>query len=684
VTRGAGGGEGRGGPGAGEVTPPPVSGLAILTALASAALFYPLGWWLHERTGSAPDPAELAARFIVLARDVRPEPGERNAFVVACLFLPAAIFGASALLAPRLRTGRARALVSGSGLILLAAVAGWLGWNWRRLDLQELTRFAASAGHPVGFAVFATLAMGVLVIAGPPAPAGGWTARVTAWVGVPVAVAYAALASLLRLLPDASPYVGGFHFSAVFNSVVSVMQGQVLLRDVSNTYGLYPHFLHPLFALIGLTPLTFSAAMAAITFGSQAGLLAFLARAVQGRGLRLLGMLAVVEACCLLRPLPVSAEPYWQYVPLRLLFPSLLLWQGGAYLRRPGRRRYLGTLALAAVAVLWNPDTGVVCCVAWEGTLWLTALTEGGTARSILGRCLRHALTSLGVLATVLAVYSVLILAAYGKAPDFTTASEVQQLFLRYGYLLMPMPLVHAWLLYALACLAGLALVAADVFQGRANPATHTLFLATLLATGGFSYYQGRSVTSNLIGPGYLAVVVLVLVADRLMRELHELREAQAATAGRVTATACLACALLPVSFLAFGALVKPEVVIDELRGTWRAIQAERKTPGPAEYLALRRYIRPGEPLLVLSYASGPIHLYTGTPSAVFDSFTELFKRRDHNAVAEALARRTTRVVVVERSLGSPEASVLLAVTDANYHRIDGASGGRFEVLERN
>ncbi|HEY6837801.1 MAG TPA: hypothetical protein VI389_03580, partial [Geobacteraceae bacterium] len=66
-------------------------------------------------------------------------------------------------------------------------------------------------------------------------------------------------------------YPNKYDFSAVYYSMVQVFGGAPLLVDgFTNTYGLYPHFLVPIFKLTGLSVLTFSGVMAvldAICFG---------------------------------------------------------------------------------------------------------------------------------------------------------------------------------------------------------------------------------------------------------------------------------------------------------------------------------------------------------------------------------------------------------------------------------
>ena len=61
-------------------------------------------------------------------------------------------------------------------------------------------------------------------------------------------------------------YIGAYdHLNSVLYSISQVQQGKTLLVGLTTQYGLYPHFLYPIFKLINVNVTSFSVTMAALT-----------------------------------------------------------------------------------------------------------------------------------------------------------------------------------------------------------------------------------------------------------------------------------------------------------------------------------------------------------------------------------------------------------------------------------
>lgn len=157
------------------------------------------------------------------------------------------------------------------------------------------------------------------------------------------------------------------HFQSVFYPVVQVYLGKALLLDFFGQYGLFPHFLEPVFRLTGLSVLTFTCTMAVLLGASFLFLFLFIRGAVSNRVLVVLGFLAVLYFNYVMIP-PISRsdpDPYFQYFPIRYFFPTLFIWVSLVFLDRGGRGIYWLSHALYALAVLWNTDTGIIVFTGW-------------------------------------------------------------------------------------------------------------------------------------------------------------------------------------------------------------------------------------------------------------------------------------------------------------------------------
>ena len=184
-----------------------------------------------------------------------------------------------------------------------------------------------------------------------------------------LALGLAAVPFLASLQNDKSLYTGAPHFSAVFYPVVSVCQGKALLIGCASQYGLYPHLLQPVFAFTGLSVLGFTAVMGLLLAASYLALWLFLARACDNRSAAFLGFASLLLNGWFSFFRAADFNPYFQYLPIRFVFPALLVPLGWRYLGRPTRGAYWGLLAFLSAGVLWNLDSGLPALLSLDGRL---------------------------------------------------------------------------------------------------------------------------------------------------------------------------------------------------------------------------------------------------------------------------------------------------------------------------
>ncbi|MCG2687444.1 hypothetical protein L6260_01415, partial [Candidatus Parcubacteria bacterium] len=60
---------------------------------------------------------------------------------------------------------------------------------------------------------------------------------------------------------------------------------------------------------------------------------------------------------------------YFQYNPLRMIFPSLFFLLAYAYFGTKSLKLYYFIPVMLALGILWNPDIGMVCMVSWFAVL---------------------------------------------------------------------------------------------------------------------------------------------------------------------------------------------------------------------------------------------------------------------------------------------------------------------------
>ena len=216
-----------------------------------------------------------------------------------------------------------------------------------------------------------------------------------------------------------------------------------------------------------------------------------------------------------------ALHPYYQYLPIRLVFPAFLVLLAWRQLRQPTRRLYWGLLAFLAVGVLWNLDAGLPSMLAWTLTLCFAELFRDDW-RSMVGRILGHSAAATGVLTAAAAFYSVAVRLRYGAFPDYGEFFHYQSLYFVAGYYKLPMSPPATWLLVGLVYLAGLAYAAFALVTRQGTPRAKMIFLLSLLGVGLSSYFQGRSHPNILVLVWWPCQLLLVLFLDDLLLRLKQ------------------------------------------------------------------------------------------------------------------------------------------------------------------
>jgi len=305
-------------------------------------------------------------------------------------------------------------------------------------------------------------------------------------------------------------YYGGLsHLDASFYSVTQVFAGKSLIVDFSNQYGLYPHFLEPIFHIIGLTVLNFSIVMSIITATSFIFIFLFLRKTVSSKVISFLGFTTVVFFCLLMLRLDFF-DAYFQYWPIRTIFPTILIFLSAIYLKEENRIIYYSIFILSSIAILWNLDTGAVVFLSWVLLLGYGELRQQDK-KIIFKNCISHFFTAISVFSAIIISYSIYIYIRSGSFPNYFLFTQYQQFFYISGFYMLPMKLFYPWNIIIIIYIFGLLYA---IFSKENAYITKIIFLLSVLGFGLFSYYQGRSHDYVLTLVAYPAILLLTIFTD--------------------------------------------------------------------------------------------------------------------------------------------------------------------------
>ncbi len=322
-----------------------------------------------------------------------------------------------------------------------------------------------------------------------------------------------------------------YHFDAYFYPVYKVYSGQTPLIDFKNLYGFYPYFLAPILALMGgATMYHFSLITAALVAACFLSIFFSMTLLLKNRLISTLCTIAVISWMVEF-PDTFQGVYYLQYVPQRLLFPSIFLLLCSLQLtaKKQTREKWLKgiTFLIVSLSLLWNPDTGVVIAIAYPAFLIYRALTTRDLKDKNLYRIAGAAFA--GTLASVVGALLILLLITFartGQVFQFADLLYGPMVFYQSGFYMLRMPLIHEWILLIVLYAVALAKSMKDLSFMRTSGVAERnafgpmYFLLSVMGLGLFSYYQGRShdcVFTFVCWPGF---VLLALFAQEYLEQI--------------------------------------------------------------------------------------------------------------------------------------------------------------------
>ena len=597
--------------------------LTIGTALLLVAAVAATAWLLlPDISPEALRICRQSGKFIELYQsELLPEPRERNTFLLT-LFASPFLAGAAVWLIHRTRLPApspvAGALIA-AAWALFAEVMLFAHGLW-------IEDFATNSfSHPAYFvsSVLTGLVIGYLLcryfIRG-----NGWIY----WASLLFPIACGLYPEQFVIL------MWTFHFEPVCYAVSRATAGQF----ENHLYGLYPRFLAPLFRLIGLSVFKLSLVMALLHVLTFALILRAFWMWSKNRLLTPLFALVLTYLGGLWGFFRLKEfDPYYEYHPIRSLFPAAALLGAAFYCRLPEERKNIGALfagLLAGSAVCWNLDSGIPVAGAFFCLIALRAIADRGNRRKWLLLLLFTA-----SLIFTLAAWWMLFSLQQGAPLAILPLIKYQRLFLQEGVNLLPMqPFPAAWALILAVYLAAMTQgIRAEFLPHLQTPAAQQkaqwMFFTAILGAGLFAYYQGRSHTYNLAPVSYPAFLLLFVWLDDQLRAAR-CRKPERAAALLAAWPALLLSGLVVISI----ALGGNRIVTNLHYFLTNCFFHDAEDSLLKQHAAFIHSVAQGRPVNIYGRNQGLYYAETGLPAAIADfSQIELFLTEDIARVREAL-----------------------------------------------
>lgn len=413
------------------------------------------------------------------------------------------------------------------------------------------------------------------------------------------------------LLCNRDNYFGWYeHLNAVIYSVAMVQQGKFLLIDLTNQYGLYPHFLYPLFKLIGVNITSFSIVMGTLMVASYTLIYLALKKAIKNKFILFLAISSVLyfSFFCFLNF--GVYESYYAYRPIRMIFPAAVFLLTYSYIINPTKLLYFVTITVSSISILWNFDSGIFCFLSFYLYICYEQLF-GRRLISSIPLLIKHTIYSLFILIITFFLYSLIIYLQAGSFPDWFSFLKFQKLFVDIGYVAIRLPVFNAWHLIFLVYLIGILIGLRSLYFNDNNQYNKLIFFTSLIGLGLSSYYVSRSHDYALLQSLYPSVIILSLILDNLIRTY----KSKGLELKNFLLISILSFILISTLFQLF----KPKNIYSALRGRLPDIILQRvdKSQRANDVLLINNNVNIGEQILILAESEGILYLETNTSSPI-------------------------------------------------------------------
>lgn len=307
-----------------------------------------------------------------------------------------------------------------------------------------------------------------------------------------------------------------YHFGLMVGIISQVLGGKTILVSQSSVYGtIYPYAASIFSILFGRSLVALSSFFVMLiaiswffiylSFGERMGKNSFWAL------ISLAIVTGIVHSSFESNLLMGNVLPYFEYTPIRQLFPAFFSWFILAYLRQQDEQRYNIGVILAGFSVLWNIDTGLPLIAAWCMLLIYQEISKHNGVRKTLIASLRHVSIALGSIIFWMAIYSFFAYIRSGSFPQWNLLYEAQRITYLHGiFYSMSMYPAGPWNIIVFVYICAFIVSLWALIRGRSGRKEKYYFFLAVLGSLLFSYFQGRAHFNNIFPVSLPAVLLLI------------------------------------------------------------------------------------------------------------------------------------------------------------------------------
>ncbi|MFT4117623.1 hypothetical protein [Bradyrhizobium sp.] len=317
-----------------------------------------------------------------------------------------------------------------------------------------------------------------------------------------------------RVFSDSSNFALYDHFDAFLYSIVQSSYGATCLGDLLVQYGCYGEFLAPVLKVTGPSIVSIALIMAAASAVSACAMVVFAGRLIHSPLILAMSVIWIGIAQNRVFLPDIAPDPYFQYTPLRVLFPALSLLVALSWQRRQAPAKAILVGAFSGLSICWNLESGAVVAVA----LLCFILLGGATSSQFSWSRLRTnvglgAIYAVGLLAAICG-FGAYLTFHYGHPLQIADYFAFVRIFYDTGFFMIPMSFPDQWVALIVCALLVLIRFAIRAETGPYSARLERASYLAILALGLFSYFNARPATIIFLYVSWPFLILLGYLLD--------------------------------------------------------------------------------------------------------------------------------------------------------------------------
>tara|TARA_B110000483_G_C18175310_1_gene534856 strand:+ start:233 stop:2314 length:2082 start_codon:yes stop_codon:yes gene_type:complete len=301
------------------------------------------------------------------------------------------------------------------------------------------------------------------------------------------------------------------NFQVFINPIVQVYLGKSSFIHFYAQYGHYGEFIGLILKPFNLSIFKITIVFSFLFFVSLICNGYFLSKIVKNKSLILVGFVFYVYLHLFVSSI-WPAELYYQYFPLRIIFPSLTILFSYLYFIKPSSTKLYLLYLILSLGFYWNIDVGLVCFLSFLFTNLIVSFYKNLNKRNFLKPIFKEICTAFIIfISTSLFIY-IYIGLIYGNFPTLDFLMPAQKSFLRD---VTKLQISGLWILIIFIYIFSL-FYSLNEFKEKQRPIDKMIFLLSILGIGLFSYHANQHYAQVLASISYPSFFLIIIFLDKL------------------------------------------------------------------------------------------------------------------------------------------------------------------------